>query len=250
MSPRVARRAVVAALVIVGFVGLVGPGATGATFTDAHDGTGNVTAADDFGKRGPTADAGGPYAVDEGDSVTLDGTGSTGGQWKLSSYTWQIVGGGPGSLTNANTATPTYHAPSDVNGNTDVTVELTVTDKKGNSDTDTATVTVRDVGSADAPSVDSLTVTKTGKKNRKFSVDADVSDPTGDGNKLDTVTVEAVRTKQGSTDYSTTIQVSGHSASIGDTTAQLKNKKQYEIVVTVTDTAGNSASASRTRTTG
>lgn len=189
---------------------------------------------------GPTAEAGGPYSVDETNSRELDGTGSSGSNL---SYSWTITDGG-GSLDDATTATPVYNAPS-VQSDTTVTVELTVTDSQGASDTDTASITVSDVGSP--PSVDSLTVTKTGSDARTFAIDADVSDQ--DGN-LDRVEIAVVGTKNGKTEYSNTLSVSGSSDSISDTTTQLGNRKEYRIEVTVYDTSGASDTETRTRTTG
>lgn len=190
---------------------------------------------------GPTAEAGGPYSVNEGSAVELDGTGSSGSN---PSYSWTITEGG-GSLDDAATATPVYNAPS-VQSDSTATVELTVTDSQG-SDTDTASITVSDVGSP--PSVDSLTVTTTGSQNRQFTIDATVSD--GDGN-LGRVEIAVVGTKNSKTDYSNTLSdsVSGSSASISDTTTQLGNNKEYRIEVTVYDTSGASDTETRTETTG
>lgn len=225
-----------------------GPGVTHATVHDAGAATGTVNAADDFGKAGPTADAGGSYTVSDGQTVTLDGSGSSTSQGTIKEYAWQITSGS-GTLVDAATVTPTYEAPDNVTQDTNVTVELTITDNKGNSDTDTATITVTDSGSAGTPTIDSLTVRKTGGKNREFEIDATVSDPIGDGETLDRVRIAVSRTGKTKTVYSNEIGVSGDSASISDTTTQLQ-KKEYVITVTVYDTGGNSASASRTRTAG
>jgi len=89
----------------------------------------------------PTASAGPDQTVAEGESVTLDGTGSSDSDGSISSYSWTITSG-PGSLSDAGTATPIYDAPADVSSDTTVTVELTVTDDDGATDTDTAMVTV------------------------------------------------------------------------------------------------------------
>lgn len=246
--------ALLAAWLVVGIAvagaAAAGGGVAAATLLDAHDGTATVEAAADFGGGGPTADAGGPYAVDEGHDVSLDGTNSTATQGSVDSYEWTLADGAPGSLSGASTAEPTYHAPSDVDGDADVTVELTVTDSQGGTDTDRATITVRDTGAATVPSVDSLDVTTTGAQNRSLSVAADVSDPTGDADELANVTVEAVRTKNGNVDYAATIDVSGDDASVSDTTDRLKNGETYDVVVTVVDGSGDDATASETVQTG
>ena len=93
---------------------------------------------------GTFADAGGPYSVDEGSSITFDGSGSSFGPGREDGYNWTIVSG-PGSLSDNDTETPTYTAPSDVDSDTTVEIQLTVSTNK-DSDTDTTTVTVRDTG--------------------------------------------------------------------------------------------------------
>lgn len=93
---------------------------------------------------GTFADAGGPYSVDEDNSITLDGSGSSFGPGREDGYNWTITSG-PGSLSDKDTETPTYTAPSDVDSDTTVKVQLTVNTNK-DSDTDTTTVTVRDTG--------------------------------------------------------------------------------------------------------
>jgi len=250
------RRAVVwcvfGSLLLVGVVAQGWIMTTGALFVNAHDGQGSVAAASDFGGGGGgsvTADAGGPYTVNESETITLDGTGSTTSKGNIDSYSWTITGGN-GSLSGANTANPDYQAPSNVDSDTTVTVELTVSNNQGGSDTDTATITINDTGAADVPSVDSLTVTKTGNQNRNFTIDADVSDPAGDGDTLSTVTIDVIETRNGKTKYINQITVSGDSDTILDTTGKLGNGKQYRIEVTVTDDNGDSDTATRTKTTG
>jgi hypothetical protein len=234
--------------IVLGLLGLVGPAASSAEFTDSQVATGSATAVDDFGGGGPRANAGGPYTVDEGETVILDGSDSSTSQGNIRDYSWQILDG-PGSLSGAGTVDPTYNAPSNVDSDTAVSIELTVTDNKGNSDTDTATITVSDTGTADTPAVDSLSVTTTGNKNQELEITANVSDPTSDGDELQNVTIEVVRTKNSKVDYSTTIAVSGDNATISDVTEQLKNKKEYRVEVTVYDTDGDSGSANQTQTT-
>jgi len=157
-------RSVLLAVLIVGAIGSVGMGTTYSLFTNNHDGTGTVSAADKIngnngngngnggGNGGTTADAGGTYTVTEDGTVELDGSGSTTSTGTIKEYEWEIV-------TNATDASddslsPTrgakndermdYNAPRDVSEDTIAEVQLTVTDNKGNEDTDTATVTVSD----------------------------------------------------------------------------------------------------------
>ena len=67
--------------------------------------------------------------VKSGESVTLDGSGSSDSTGKLT-YAWTRTGGTGGSLTDENTATPTFTAPTLTAGADDVihTFTLTVTD--------------------------------------------------------------------------------------------------------------------------
>jgi PGF-pre-PGF domain-containing protein len=92
----------------------------------------------------PTADADGPYYVREGRAVQLDGTRSSDPERDTLTYNWTITSDptGAASLTAADTATPTFHAPEDVDGEANVTVQLAVNDGHGGSNSATATVTV------------------------------------------------------------------------------------------------------------
>ena len=99
----------------------------------------------------PTADAGGPYVVLEGDEVQLDGTASSDPHNSRLTYSWSPAA----NLDDATSATPTYSALDD----TVDQLELTVNDEGGDvtaatalSDSDTTTVTVENV----APTVSAL----------------------------------------------------------------------------------------------
>ena len=66
----------------------------------------------------PTADAGGPYQVNEGSTLPLDGTGSSDPHNAILTYTWS-----PGAnLDDPSSATPTYNAIDDTVENLTLTV--------------------------------------------------------------------------------------------------------------------------------
>jgi glucose/arabinose dehydrogenase len=95
----------------------------------------------------PVANAGPDQTVNENVLVTLTGLGSTDSDGTVASYAWSQTGGSPTvTLTGANTAQPTFTAPS-VSATTDLTFSLVVTDNDGTADStpDTMTVTVNDV---------------------------------------------------------------------------------------------------------
>ena len=96
----------------------------------------------------PTADVGGvARTVDEGDLVTLDGTGSRDPEDDSNNvaltYEWTQTGGTPTvTLTDADSATPTFTAPDDRVSERDLTFSLTVTDSAGDTDTTTVIITI------------------------------------------------------------------------------------------------------------
>lgn len=92
----------------------------------------------------PTADAGGPYTVTVGDTVTLDASGSSDPDGSIQSTAWTVVSG-PGSVSG-----DTYQAPGSVESETNATVEVTVTDDSGMTATDRTNVTVSPAGSGTA----------------------------------------------------------------------------------------------------
>jgi hypothetical protein len=92
----------------------------------------------------PTADAGGPYQVNEGSTIQLDGTGSSDPHNALLTYTWSPAA----NLDDPSSSTPTYDALDDAVDD----LMLTVSDIGGDvtaatalTDDDTATVTVLNV---------------------------------------------------------------------------------------------------------
>jgi len=88
----------------------------------------------------PVADAGGPYTyIDEGDSVTLDASGSSDPDDNIVLYEWDLDDDGEYDDATGVTTDVVF----DDNGT--FTVGLRVTDEFGESDTDTAEVTVDNV---------------------------------------------------------------------------------------------------------
>jgi hypothetical protein len=90
----------------------------------------------------PTANAGIDQNVNEGITVTLDGSNSSDPDDGISSYSWIQTAGTPVTLSNANTAKPTFTSPDVGTGGTSLTFQLTVTDKGGLQDTDDCIVNI------------------------------------------------------------------------------------------------------------
>ena len=91
----------------------------------------------------PTADAGGPYTVTEGDSVTLDGSGSSdpGQPSIVLTYEWDFDYDGVTFDVDATGSKPTFSAAA-IDGPHTRTVALRVTDRFGATDTISADVAV------------------------------------------------------------------------------------------------------------
>ena len=119
----------------------------------------------------PVADAGPDQIVQQGATVTLNGTGSSDPDGDTLSYGWVQTGGTTVTLTGATTSQPTFTAPA---GPATLTFELTVNDGNGESDTDTVTITVNRAPVADAGA------DKTVKKKTNFTLTGTGNDADGD----------------------------------------------------------------------
>jgi tetratricopeptide (TPR) repeat protein len=93
----------------------------------------------------PTANAGVDQTVNAGDNVHLDGTKSKDPDGSIASYSWKQVGGPAVTLDGANTAAPTFTAPSNISSSVVLVFGLTVTDDKNATGISTAKITVNPV---------------------------------------------------------------------------------------------------------
>jgi choice-of-anchor B domain-containing protein len=95
----------------------------------------------------PIAAIGSSLTVTAGSNVTLNGNSSSDPDGDTITWSWTQTLGPTVSLTDADTATPVFTAPS-VSSDTLLRFELTVTDPRGLSDTATTNVTVRAPGNS------------------------------------------------------------------------------------------------------
>ena len=94
------------------------------------------------GNQAPIAEAGSNQTVTAGDTVTLNGLGSSDPDGDTLSYHWVQKSGPAIFLTGANTARCNFTAPSPAAASATLAFELTVTDSKGLQSADTSLVMV------------------------------------------------------------------------------------------------------------
>ncbi|WP_209348395.1 autotransporter domain-containing protein [Pontixanthobacter sp. CEM42] len=124
------------------------------------------------------ADAGADQTVNAGSLVALDASGSTDGDGDPLTYAWSQTGGPTVTLSDPNSATPTFTAPSATTTSQTLTFSVTVSDGIGRPDVDDVVITVEpnsppiaDAGADQGPINSGDTVTLNG---------AASSDPDGD----------------------------------------------------------------------
>jgi predicted RNA-binding protein with TRAM domain len=96
----------------------------------------------------PMADAGPDQTVNEGNTVTLDGSNSTDPDDGIASYLWKQLVGSQVTLSDPSAAVPTFTAPDVGMGGESLTFQLTVTDGGGLKSTATSIVNVSWVNAA------------------------------------------------------------------------------------------------------
>ena len=90
------------------------------------------------GNQAPTANAGPDFNVDQGENVSITGSGSD-PDGSISDWAWTYISGPSVSLSNADSQQVSFTAP-DSSG--DIRLRLTVTDNEGATDSDDVYVTV------------------------------------------------------------------------------------------------------------
>lgn len=90
----------------------------------------------------PIADAGSAQNVTVGESVTLDATASTDPDGQIATYLWEKISGPAVTILNASSTVANFTAPN-VQGQTVMIFQVTVTDDSGAEDSATTSVTVR-----------------------------------------------------------------------------------------------------------
>ncbi|WP_144394767.1 PKD domain-containing protein [Pleionea sediminis] len=141
--------------------------------------------------------------VDEGESVSLDASGSTDAEGHALSFSWTQISGDTITLENANSAVANFTAPT-VSDTSEAVFEVTVSDGFGGSSTAQVTVTINDINQVPVAEVteSSLSV----EEGENVTLDASPSsDPDGDDLTFswtqisgDTITLENATTAQAS----------------------------------------------------
>jgi len=98
----------------------------------------------------PTAEAGPPQVVIEGETVMLDASQSSDPNDAIVAYEWTQINGTQVMLSDENAANPTF-VGAPITGDTTVVFEVTVFDSGGLSDSDTVEITINENGIQNLP---------------------------------------------------------------------------------------------------
>jgi hypothetical protein len=98
----------------------------------------------------PAAAAGAPQIVEEGETVTLDGSQSSDTNGAVITYEWIQINGSQIRLSDENAVKPTFVA-APITEDTTVIFQLTVYDSGGLPDSDTVEITIKENGIHDLP---------------------------------------------------------------------------------------------------
>ncbi len=194
--------------------------------TDGDGGSATDSASIEILNVAPTADAGGPYTVDEGGSISLAGIGSdVAGVNDPLTFEWDLDN--DGVFDDAVGASPVFDA-SALDGDTTVTVHLRVTDGDGGLATDSATIDILNV----APTIDVLDGETQAVRGQPLTYNASASDP-----------VDVLTQSWEVTDSSNIVVASGTGGSIDFTPIETG---EFTITHTADDGDGGIASESLT----
>ena len=131
----------------------------------------------------PVADAGEYQPASPGDTVTLDGSGSSDpdtGKGDQISYHWKQVSGTAVELSSYSVSSPTFSVPGTITSDEAMSFALTVTDLAGLSSTDSCTINIV-TGTNSPPTADAEPETATMVEGESISLDGSgSSDPDGD----------------------------------------------------------------------
>jgi hypothetical protein len=120
----------------------------------------------------PTADAGPDRTVNEGDTITLDGSGSADSDDGIAFFQWRQISGPSVTLSDPNTVQPSFVTPPVNIDGTALTFQLTVEDNYGKQDTDEVSITINENGITIFPN-DVIAFTSSTGEDMGIKIDSD-----------------------------------------------------------------------------
>jgi hypothetical protein len=218
------------------------------TVTDPHNATGtdSVSIVVTNVNQPPVANAGPDQTVNENSLVTLNGTGSHDPDMDTLTFAWTQTGGTAVTLTGANTAAPTFTAPSVGAGGETLTFELIVSDGQGSSAPDTVAIHVMNVNDPPVCSLAQPTVGSLWPPNHTM-VPVGITGITDPNNHAITITYTAVTQDEpvnglGDGDTSPDAAASGNQILLRAERSGTVDGRVYEVHFMATDAEGASCS--------